>query len=656
MKKILLAALCLGAIQLYAQPKWVSTTPQNKNVVIEEFTGIHCGYCPDGHRIANNIVTASPGKVCLVNIHAGSFATPGAGEPDFRTPIGNQINTNQGISSYPSASINRVNINSSNRGNWTSQAAAIMSQTSPVNVAVKASVDMTTRILTTEVELYYTSASAVPTNYLTVLLTQDNILGIQSDYGNYNPTNWVNGQYKHNHVFRQLISTGSASVGEAITTTTKDYYFYKKYTTTIPANYTSIDAVLTNLNVVAYVAETSTNILSAAETKVDFDAALKTDLKLTDVTVKPTGYCFTTINPKIDVTNNLDQTVTSFDVSAIINGVENKKTFTGSLAKNATTTVDWGSLPVSNTGTFTLSIRGFSNIKNSTATTIYDVDGTNDASSFSTFGFKSAAFTTFKNSFESGIPANMAFDLSQNSGMKILSTTTNYGARGTKSAVLWYLLASNGYAGKPASILLGEADFSANTDPGIAFYYAYSDGAQGGTAPTLAVSASEDCGATWNVVKTITCVETGKAADPNYLYVPNGWEYVYVNTSLAAYKNKKVMLKITGTPGTSGNALFVDEINIDGAGFTAMSVAENAKTNNQFELFPNPAQNNFTVKLATAEHALISVKDLTGKEILNASSNGLESVIDCENLKNGLYMVEVTSDGNTSVQKLFINK
>ena len=35
----------------------VDTTPQYKNVILEEFTGIHCMFCPDGHVIAQNIKT-----------------------------------------------------------------------------------------------------------------------------------------------------------------------------------------------------------------------------------------------------------------------------------------------------------------------------------------------------------------------------------------------------------------------------------------------------------------------------------------------------------------------------------------------------------------------------------------------------------------------
>lgn len=37
----------------------VSTSPQNKKVILEEFTGVNCVYCPQGHAIANNISFAA---------------------------------------------------------------------------------------------------------------------------------------------------------------------------------------------------------------------------------------------------------------------------------------------------------------------------------------------------------------------------------------------------------------------------------------------------------------------------------------------------------------------------------------------------------------------------------------------------------------------
>ena len=75
MKKITLFLLTVLAFtfSLKAQ-QYVSTEPSNRNVILEEFTGRGCGYCPDGHRIANEIMANNPGRVWAINIHAGGYA------------------------------------------------------------------------------------------------------------------------------------------------------------------------------------------------------------------------------------------------------------------------------------------------------------------------------------------------------------------------------------------------------------------------------------------------------------------------------------------------------------------------------------------------------------------------------------------------------
>ncbi|MFM7823857.1 MAG: hypothetical protein ACKPB3_08805, partial [Bacteroidota bacterium] len=89
MKKLFtLSAMALASFSAFAQLP-VSQQPAPKNAIIEEFTGVNCVYCPDGHKIAAQITAANPGRAFAVNIHTGSFATPSAGQPDFRTPDGN---------------------------------------------------------------------------------------------------------------------------------------------------------------------------------------------------------------------------------------------------------------------------------------------------------------------------------------------------------------------------------------------------------------------------------------------------------------------------------------------------------------------------------------------------------------------------------------
>ena len=85
----------------------VSTVPENKNVILEEFTGIQCVYCPDGHLIADQIQSNNINDVYIIKIHTGGYSYPSAGQPDFRTQWGYIIENQSDIIGYPCANINR---------------------------------------------------------------------------------------------------------------------------------------------------------------------------------------------------------------------------------------------------------------------------------------------------------------------------------------------------------------------------------------------------------------------------------------------------------------------------------------------------------------------------------------------------------------------
>jgi hypothetical protein len=71
-------------------------------------------------------------------------------------------------------------------------------------------------------------------------------------------------------------------------------------------------------------------------------------------------------------------------------------------------------------------------------------------------------------------------------------------------------------------------------------------------------------------------------------------------------------------------------------------------------IYPNPAKNNFNIKLQEMQSGSVNIYDLTGKRVLSTELNGLETEVNCNTLQNGLYVVEITVDGKTQVQKLNI--
>lgn len=80
----------------------VSTLPELKNALIEEYTGMYCSNCPPAHREIRRIMKADPGRVFAIGIHQGYFAEPGAGDSDYRTPFGDSLAIQAGVTVEPS--------------------------------------------------------------------------------------------------------------------------------------------------------------------------------------------------------------------------------------------------------------------------------------------------------------------------------------------------------------------------------------------------------------------------------------------------------------------------------------------------------------------------------------------------------------------------
>ena len=251
MKKFTFALMALLAFtfSLKAQ-QYVSTEPANRNVILEEFTGRGCGYCTDGHRIANEIMANNPGRVWAINIHAGGYAQ--TSYPNMITQDGNTIHGGFSISGYPTGVVNRTTGNGIDRGQWNGQANTQMNQASECNVAGMAIINPETRMATITVEVYYTGNSSVDQNYLTVAMLQDSILGSQADYGNYNPTQWLNGQYVHMHILRDVIS--ESAWGDAISPTTQGTLITRTYEYQIPESIGSPNGVNVDLNNIFFLA------------------------------------------------------------------------------------------------------------------------------------------------------------------------------------------------------------------------------------------------------------------------------------------------------------------------------------------------------------------------------------------------------------------
>jgi hypothetical protein len=336
MKKILLSVFTLSILMVNAQT-FVSTTTENKNALLEEFTGISCGYCPDGHLIASQIHDANPNDVAIIAIHAGSFASPQGAGTDFRTTEGTAIDSYWGITGYPSGTVNRVG-GDMGRSQWSGAVTTQLGQSSPVNVAIQGSVDMATNVLTVDVEVYYTgSQTAVSSNQVNIAVVQNNVEGPQSGMSG-NPTNVLpNGNYSHQHMLRYLMT---GQWGEQIGNITQGAFFSQQYTWTMPADINGVALDPTNLGIIAFVTEGNENVLSSTiEIAPSVIFANQNDAYCMSSTAND-AVCATTTDLEVTFRNYGSADLTSLDINYSINGgAANTYPWTGNLIPAGTETI-----------------------------------------------------------------------------------------------------------------------------------------------------------------------------------------------------------------------------------------------------------------------------------------------------------------------------
>ena len=310
----------------------VSTTPENRKVILEEFTGINCTFCPQGHAIAQNIQNNNQGDVFLINIHSGSFANPNGSQPDFRTQWGQAIDNQSGLIGYPAGTVNRQNFPGQEQGNngttalsrgqWAGATNAVLGENSYANTAVNAVVDVQTRIMTVDVEAFYTDNSPVATNKFNVAVLQNNTLGPQVG-GN------MGNSYVHQH---RLIDLLTGQWGEDITNTTSGSLFSNQYVYAIPDDINGIPVRIEDLEVVVFISETTQYIVSGNGTLPTYTGISSNDINLKSISdVNPT--CLGTISPVISIENLGANQATTLDITYSVNqGPSQVYNWTGDLS------------------------------------------------------------------------------------------------------------------------------------------------------------------------------------------------------------------------------------------------------------------------------------------------------------------------------------
>ena len=579
---VLFAVMVMGAVSAQTI---VSTQVEKRNVLIEEFTGVGCGYCPDGHARANAICEQYEGHAWAINIHAGSYAS-GSG---YTTPVGDGIHSEyySQISGYPCGVVNRGSVQ--NRGDWAGTAANIRNQDAIVNIAAQGTLDAATRTVTMHIEAYYTGSSNQSSNYFNVSVVQNNILGEQSNYGNYNPEYIEGNQYRHMHMLRDLL-VGQWGVAIPCTQNT---FFDTTITYVIPSaiNGLAVDDV-TDLEFIAFVTETHRNVLNAQKVIIP-----ETTPRLTKVLASQASDCSLQYNFTATVANYTTEDVSEF----VLNVDGTNHTYNVSIPANSVANI---ALPP-----FTFEVSGAA---------VQNCNGTKTVS------------------LVSAVLGGANVDV--NGGAK----TVSYGGFNIYTVTSPFTLRAgvDAYASEGSVQLLKQGDCSVLWSESFPYSDISTQGIQyisqlpdarflninfsTEDAGLYILRAVDDYGDGWNMTNN-TNVSGMWLNDANGAVFADAWGY----SNCPSFSQMDYYLNVTN----AGDGSHVD--------------IENAEPVVDFNIYPNPVTDRLSINCSENVRE-VSVIDIAGRTVITL---GTVNSVDVSSLPTGVYMIRIATESGVGIQK-----
>lgn len=216
-------------------PDTTNDTITLRKVLVEDFTGHKCGYCPRATREIEDLKQIYGDRLISISVHAGFFASTNV-PPftyDFKCAESVELDNDFGVSAAgnPNGMVNRKQVNGNYIVSYTSWAAEIdqvLSDTDPaaIRISITADYDSISRQLDTEVQLDFASDLLGP-HKLSVYLIEDSIVNWQKDY---DATPNDNPNYVHREVLRGSMN---GTYGDVISSTLAGDTVLRNFSTTL---------------------------------------------------------------------------------------------------------------------------------------------------------------------------------------------------------------------------------------------------------------------------------------------------------------------------------------------------------------------------------------------------------------------------------------
>ena len=664
--QFILFTILLNSFNLFGQLP-VSTSAQNKNVLLEEYTGLHCSFCPDGAKMADELHDKNKDDLFIISWHTGTFAAPAPTEPDYRTNFGTGIEVESGVVGFPGGSINRHIFSgtktSLSRYSWETYADQTISEPSYVNIAMNADINLTTRVVTIDAELYFTGTTAPSTIYFNIALLQDNIIGPQNGREKNPHYMMPSNEYRHMHMLRHLIT---GQWGDTLTGTTQSTLIAKQYQYTIPPDINGVPVDLTNLSFYGFVNEGTSETITVNNAHITF-SGVPNGIGLVDISAKTKmitpPFCDPNATPEVTIYNNSTTPIDTFEVSYSLNsGTPVVQFITTPLLAGDSTLITFSPIVVSaekNAFIFNVNIDTVVNLIDSFQNNQYSYSNDFFYILPTPFG------TSFSEDFESynhGVidPTN-AFLITPPVGSQAYVVDNN-NMSGVNNSLGGFWKSQQSFrwklpfipSGIESSLIYQKMNFSAATDSELEFSYAYSQNTSN-SQDSLNIDISTDCGTTWTTVFGDFGSSLATAPAHSGFFYPDSLEWKKELVNLSAYDGESEVLLRFRVYSDDGASLFLDDINVS----TSVGIHTPQKENN-FSVFPNPSNGQVTISgiINSSTNAIINVSDLTGKivqhKIIFMEKGKNTIALNLSTLAKGMYYISINTDESQLVTPISI--
>ena len=774
MKKLtLFVTITIANLTIFAQLP-VSTSPEKKKIAFEEFTGIYCSACPAGHLISATLKSAHPNDFFPIYMHESPFAEPRlASDPEYRTAHGPSILSLLNTNYVPVGSINRKIYEGSviglDKAKWTQYVDSALLEDAYVNVAFEASLNIITRELIVNSELYFpeminaynidvTSSSSmdftfngdfsgsdpainvnvgdtiifnvntpghpfwintvqgpgstngvsvanngtslsiitwVPTsagtyyyncefhsmmsNTITVsslpsipstmklnlAISQNNVEGPQKN-GYNNPSALLpNGNYLHQHQFKEFIT---GQWGEPITNIVQNTLVTKQHVYNVPLDYSNVTAELFDLEVIGFLAEANTNIINANKCQINY--IIPANVNLIDIGIKTNNVitqdlCDDIFTPKVTVYNYSNVLVDSFEVVTSLNGtLLTGQQFYQSILPGDSAILNLSPVSLSNkinSVKYLINVNNYdtyydtiSNNNFTKANDIYHIPSTSITSNFGASFEGSSLSVSIPNSYIINTNVNGKFVSLQQSHFSTASQPIGGFGNSTKS--MW--IGAQFYK-QPEfiEITVGYLDLSLNSGHNFEFSYA-SQLLQSSSNVKLEFKVSNDCGVTWTSVwskqgstlPTVSGLYSGAIFSPT----PGDWSREIID--LSSYDgDDDVIIRMEFTPDPSASTcagIFMDD--------WELTHSNSINTNNKrlMSIYPNPSNDilNITFNQLENKEQKIEILNSLGEIVseINISPNTSVTKLNINDLSSGIYIIKLTSNNKSYTEKFIV--